>query len=352
MAQVMTFPKEFERHIFRDFDRYFSLIWWITIIVFYSLAFYLQGLPPKEMSEEDIIKFQNVIYRIKPTPVVKEREKPADPSAGTEEKKEPEEIIEEKEPEVTTEEKAVTEVAKVEKRQKQKVDRQAKQERKRAKAAQLRKKTVLASATAVGGRRRAGGADAAAQKIGIKSGSLKGSDVKKATGFVSGAQAQETMKKLEHKGAVIADAGDDIQIASFEDMTAADQELMFEEAPLQLNENAITSTSRRGSKSAKRNRSAISTVVLKNENQIRYCFWIYKKRDSSLHGRVVVEFTIDYSGKVSRVKIKRRQTDWGGNKLGEEVERCIINTISGWHFDPIDRKEGSFQAGTTYIFPK
>ena len=352
MAQVMTFPKEFERHFFRDFDRYFSLILWITIIVFYSLAFYLQGLPPKQLSEQDIIDFQNVIYRIKPTPVVKDREKIVDTSTGVDEKEKPEEIIIDDEPEVVTDEKPVTEVAKVEKRQKQKVDRQAKQERKREKAAQLRKKTVLASTTAVGGRQRAGGTDAAAKKIGIKSGSLKGSNVQKAAGFVSGAQAQETMKKLEHKGAVIADAGDDIQIASFEDMTSADQELMFQEAPLQLNENAITSTSRKGSKSAKRSRSAISTIVQKNKSQIQYCMYIYKKRDSSLNGRVVVEFTIDYSGRVSRVKINRRQTDWNGNKLGEEVERCIVNTISSWHFDPIDRKEGSFLAGATYIFPK
>ncbi len=348
MAQVLTFPKEFERHIFRDFDRSFAVVWWITIIVLYSLAYYLQGLPPKELSEEDIVRFQQVVYRIKPAPV-KEREKPADTGVGADEKKEPDKVIEEKEPDIKEVEKPQTEVAKVKKRQKQKVDRQAKQESKRAKAVQLKKKTLLASTTAVGGRVRPGSAEAA-KKVGITSGSLKGSNVQKATGFVSGAEAGETLKKLEHKGAIIADAGDDIEIASFEDMTPADQEIMFKEASLQLNENAITSTSRRGSKSAKRSRAVITEYVQKNEKQIRYCFWIYKKRDSSLKGRVVVEFTIEYSGKVSRAKINRRQTDWGGNKLGEEVERCIINTISSWYFEPIDRKEGSFTAGATYIF--
>jgi len=342
----MTFPREFERHFFRDFDRRFAIVWWISLIVLYALAYYLQGLPPKELSEEDIVRFQEVIYRVTPSPtrVEKAAEGKAKKEAAVEEKPVEETAAEEAE-------KPVTEVKKVEKRQREKVDRRVKRESKRRKATAARKK-FLAAATTVGGRPRAGsGLRAAASKVGVKTGTLRGADVGKMTGFVAGAKAGQELKKVERAGGVITeDVSGDVEIVAFEDLTPADQELMFKEAPLTLNENAITSKSRTGKKSAKRSRAAISKVVMKNKMQIQYCYWTYKKRDSSLKGRVVVEFTIDYTGKVKRVKFVRRQCNWYGNKLGVEVQRCIENVIKSWHFDPIDRTEGSFTAGATYIF--
>lgn len=342
MAQVMTFPKEFERNFFRDFDRGFAFIWWFTFIVLYGLAYFMQGIPPKPISAEDIERFQRVIYRVKtaPTRVKKDIDK-----AVSDDAKPADDVVKEEEPK--EEEKPVTEVDKKVKRQREKARRQSKQEMKRRRVqAAAQKMKVLAAPTATGSRRRAGGQDAA-QSIGITTGGLKGSDVKDMVGIVGDVKLAEVVKKARGDGVIDEDLGD-FDISELTTMSVEDLDKMFKEAPVTLNPNAITVKSRKGSKSVKRSYQAISQVILQNKQQVIYCYRIYKRRDSSLSGRVVVEFTIDPSGKVKRVKF--REAQWHGNKLGAEVERCIENIIKSWHFDPIDRKEGNFTTGTTYIF--
>ena len=59
----MTFPKELERQFFRDADFTFVMIWFLTFAILNSLVLYLQTLPVRELTEEDIQKFNQAIER-------------------------------------------------------------------------------------------------------------------------------------------------------------------------------------------------------------------------------------------------------------------------------------------------
>ena len=72
MAQVMTFPRELERNFFRDLDYTFAAIWLAAFMIFNGMAFYMQSLPVKELSAEEVLKFTQAIYRVR----VEQRSKP------------------------------------------------------------------------------------------------------------------------------------------------------------------------------------------------------------------------------------------------------------------------------------
>jgi len=334
----MTFPKEFERSFFRDFDRGFFLIWLVTFVVFNGLTLYMQGQPVKQLTMEEIEKYTAAIYRVRvATPQVVERVTEA-AGAG-------EEAVVEEEEEVEGVE--ISEVERREqlqrRREEQRATRQARQTERRQEIAQ--RVGILAAPVAKGQRRR-GGARAAGEAIGLRRGGTGGVDVGKMVGMVGTADMREKVEKLRGGGAIATDVGD-IDIAAFQTLSAEDLDMILNEAPVALNRSAITAKGK-GTKARQRSQAAISDIVLRNKSQVQYCYWALKRRDSNLKGRVEIEFIINPAGEVIRVRI--RNSNWGGNRLGAEVERCIKNIISQWHFDPIGEKEGNVTAGATYIF--
>ncbi len=339
MTRVGTFPREYSRQFFRDIDKDFMLITLLTFLVSISMTVFLSTRPIQELSAEDIRRYTEVIYRanISPPKVV---EKKVEEAVGAGEAEE--EVVEEE----VVEEKPVTEVAKKEVREDKRAERRSRQESRREKVRETAKRMKILAGPTARGRSRAGGANAAREALGLSSGQMGGYDVKKMVGMVGDAGKAEKVKKLRGGDAISEDIGD-IDIEELRALSSEDLELMLKEASVELNEKAITAKGR-GSKSKQRSPSAISEIVMKNKNQVQYCYWTLKRRDSSLKGRVVVEFTIDAAGEVIRVRF--RQHNWGGNKLGGDVERCIQNVIKGWRFDPIDPKAGNVTAGATYIF--
>ncbi|MBM3328533.1 MAG: AgmX/PglI C-terminal domain-containing protein [Calditrichaeota bacterium] len=341
MTQAMTFPREFERSFFRDLDRNFFTIWLICFILGNGICLYMAGQPVKELTAEQVKRYTEAIYRVKTTAPAKVAKKAETKVAVGEEKPVDEAPkVEEKKAEVrsmSAEEKAERLSAEREaRRQKQEARRQAIAERVK----------IVAGPTARGGARR-GGAAAAREAIGLSSGQMSGFNVKEMVGMVGEAGTAEKVKKLRGGGAVSADVGD-IDISALKTTFSADElDLMVNEAPLQVSKSAITAKGS-GTKAKQRSQGAIGDLVLQNKNQVQYCYWTLKKRDSSLKGRLVVEFTIAPSGEVIRVRF--RESNWGGNSLGGDVERCIENVLKSWHFEAIPDADGNVTAGATYIF--
>ncbi len=144
------------------------------------------------------------------------------------------------------------------------------------------------------------------------------------------------------------DGKEDIQKPEKTEKTSTDDlDLMRKETSIDMNQSTITAEGK-GATTKERIQSAISEIVVKNKDAIQYCYWVQKRLDSTLKGRVVVEFTINPAGEVIRVIF--RKSSWGENKLAVEVERCIKNVISTWKFDPIDPNGGNVSAGATYVF--
>jgi|GEM_PF-958957 outer membrane biosynthesis protein TonB len=341
MAQVLTFPKDLEYHLLTDADKGFLFTWLFLFIVGFTLSYWGSLQPIQIISKEDIKKYQEVIYRVKATPP-KKVEKIVEEVATTEEvEEEPEEVVEE-----VVVEKPKTEEVKKEVREEKRKKRKDRQEKRREKIREAAKHmAIVGGPTARGGRSRAGGASAR-EALGLSKGGLKGVDASKMAGLVSSGESADKIKKMRGGGEITDEVGE-LDISELKALSADDLQLMLKEATIKINKSAITAKGR-GSKSKKRSPSAISGIVLQNKNQVQACYWTVKRRDSSLKGRVVVEFTISPAGDVIRVRFRKK--DWGGNRLGVEVERCIKNIISSWHFDPIGEKDGNVTAGATYTF--
>ena len=72
MAQVMAFPKELERHMFRDLDRDFFIITVFCLIFMISFFSFMSGKEFAALSADEIKRYTEIIYRVpvRTTPIV------------------------------------------------------------------------------------------------------------------------------------------------------------------------------------------------------------------------------------------------------------------------------------------
>lgn len=88
--------------------------------------------------------------------------------------------------------------------------------------------------------------------------------------------------------------------------------------------------------------SAIAEVVRKRIRSIQDCYERELKRDSSLQGKIEIEFTIGASGAVDDVRVSN-------NRMGSEaVADCIASRIKRWRFPQPDG--GSVTVNYPFIF--
>ena len=348
-AMAMRFPKELEKHWFRDLDKGFLVIWLLSFVILNTTAFFLSQRELRVMTQEELQAYTEVVHRVKvdTTPVVKQEE--ATTGSG-------EAIEEEEEEAVVEEEKPKTEMSAQAKQEVRDAKKEARRQKQAARKAQIASKIkVLAAPTARGGRSRrgrsGGGRRERAAALGLSGGGLGAAGgMKGSIGIVSDAGTASAVQKLRGGGAI---GDEDIDLSGLDigealgALSSDEMGLMLNEAPVELNKKAITAKGK-AAKSAQRSQKAISEVVMQNKNQVQYCYWRLKRRDSSLKGKVQVRFTIEASGEVSRVKFRSK---WSGNNpLGGEAETCIENVIKSWRFPPIAESEGKVTAGATYIF--
>lgn len=344
MAQAMTFPREYERQFWRDMDKRFALIWIICFVLINILFIQLAQTERRVMSAAELKKYNEVVYRTQITPVVKPKERPTATATA--------DVATEAAVEAPVAASSVSAEQRAAMRAEAKANREAMAAARKAEIAS--KIGVLAGPTSKGGRRgrgsgpggRGGGGAAA----GLTAGGFGGADISKTIGFATGAGDADKVRRLRGGGGL---SDEDIDLGginigdALRAMSSSQMGLMLKEAPVELNKSAVTASGK-GSKTQQRSQQAISDMVLANKNQVQYCYWRMKRKDSGLQGKVQMRFEILASGAVTRVAFK---SQWSGNAaLGKEVEVCIENVVKSWRFDAIAESEGTVTAGATYVF--
>jgi hypothetical protein len=76
-------------------------------------------------------------------------------------------------------------------------------------------------------------------------------------------------------------------------------------------------------------RTLLRDMVWRNRRQIRHCYERELQRDPSLQGRLVAQWTVDASGKVSHASITE------SNLHHAQLERCVVARIESWNFPDI-----------------
>jgi TonB family protein len=321
-----TFPKEFTRDWFAEVDKRFLVILLITLVVHVSLVVYLQGYEWAQMTEEDVGRYLDAIYRVKPATLEREARLARTVATGAGEAVE--EVVEEA---------PVEEAA----------PRAAKRRGSRAQLAQA-KRSMQESARSIGifrlagaqtGAKSTGGSGVAR---GLKDGGgLGGVEVGKIAGIATGSAADKVDKA--RGGGRITEGAGAIDITQLSD--AEIDELL---AASTVEIAALPEVEGLASKNVNRSGASIRSIADANVHLVKNCYNKYKRKDVNLKGKVRVEWTILPDGSVTNVRML--SSEWTKPNLGRRVESCLKDVISTWLFDPIPPESGVVRARQTYIF--
>ncbi len=328
MSTYTTFPKEFTRSWFGEVDRRFLIIFLITLVVHVSTIGYLQGVEWAQMTEEEVGKYLDAIYRVSPAKVERTA-RTAQTVTTTGAGREVEEVVEE----APTEEVTPTKTA-----------------RRRGTTSEIakRRETMKQSAQSVGIFRLAGaktgsgssGSSGVAR--GLKtSGGLGGVEVGKIAGIATGSAADKVDKA--RGGGRITEGSGGIDVTQLSEVEI--EELL---AASSVVIDALPEVEGLAAKNVNRSGSSIRTIADNNVHLIKAVYNKYKRKDINLKGKVKVEWGIAPGGKVTRVKII--SSEWTNPSLGRRVEAGIKDVILTWLFDPIPPESGMVRARQTYIF--
>jgi TonB family protein len=100
----------------------------------------------------------------------------------------------------------------------------------------------------------------------------------------------------------------------------------------------------KGSKTANRSSEELSRVINSHNDAVEYCYKREAKLNPNLKGDIIVEFVVGYNGRVKNVRITK------SSLRNKKVESCMAGRIRGWRFKPIDKSEGSVTVRQKYIF--
>jgi len=354
MNRTIPFPSEFKHHTLRDMDKEFVTIFLMTFLALIPFTWFMSQQPVKSFSGDDLynhisgLYIQN--YRVTITKdrpllaksiednVVSDQHDPVKPNLS--------ETIQPLVAVASVESNAIS----VENLDRRSISRASRTEKLKSKHAQIQETAKnmhrLSGPTARTGKSKNSSMSDSYQEFGLTPGTKKNYDLKTFSGITASDSPPMKQKGTPNPNPITDDV-DEIAISDIGSFSAKDFEIMFEDAiPIVSQEPVFTNESKTNSSS--RSAASISEIVLKNQNQIKYCFWTQKRRDSTLSGRVVVEFTINPAGEVISVEVTQHR--WNNSDAGEKVELSIKNLISGWRFPSIQRDSGNVTAGATYIF--
>jgi hypothetical protein len=340
MAQVMTFPSELKNHFFRDADLSFLIIWAATFLMINSTVFYLQSLPLRPITESEIADYTKAIFRVRFEKNIKSTIEP-DVSGQTTDQK----IVEiEDENQAIEVKKDLSIAEKRTNRESKKAERTALADEKRR---QIARKILITTGPTVknSGITRSG--ESLMTASGMVGSGVSDIDLKNTLAFVTDANTSERVKSARDDGMVSGDIGD-ISLSEMKNFIKNKTKLLevLNESSLEMPEKVFISKGKGKHSSARR--EGISRVVNANKNQVQYCYWTFKRKDPNLKGQVIIKFTINASGVVTRVWFENSQ--WGGNPYRKSVEKAIQNVIMQWKFETSDPTEGDITAGATFIF--
>ncbi len=326
MNTYAVFPKEFTRDWFGDLDKRFLTILLITLIVHVSLIVHLQGVQWAQMTEEEVGRYLDAIYRV--TPATIERAARAQRTVTTSGAGEG--VIEE-----APVEEGVT---------------PTKGAKRRGSSAALARKraTMQQSARSVGIFRLAGaqrgatGTGGSGVARGLKEGGgLGGVEVGKIAGIATGSAADKVDKA--RGGGRITEGTGGIDIAQLSEHQI--EELL---AASSVEIAALPEVEGLASKNVNRSGTSIRDVANNNVHLIKAVYNKYKRKDVNLKGKIRVEWSIRPDGRVTKAKII--SSEWTNPSLGRRVEKGVKEVILTWLFNPIPPESGMVRARQTYIF--
>jgi outer membrane biosynthesis protein TonB len=318
------FPREFQRDWFGELDKRFLVILLITLVIHVAMVLHFQGIQWAQMTEEEVGRYLEAIYRVTPATIEQASKRATTLAEQAEEI--PEEIA------VTAEEAARPTV------------------RRRSSRAELTeaKATLMQSARTVGIFRLAGARSGSETSTGtgvartLKSGGgLGGVEIGKIAGIATGSEADKVEKARAGQRITEGTGGIDISqlsVAEIEELLAASTVALT--APPEVEGLAAKSAGRTG--------ASIRVIADNNQHLVKACYNRYKRKDVNLKGKVKIEWSILPSGKVDKVRIV--SSEWSKPSLGRRVEKCLIDVVSTWLFDPIPPQAGKVRASQTYIF--
>lgn len=333
MSEYTVFPKEFQRDWFGELDKRFLTIFLVTLFLHVASLLYLQGVQWAQMSQEDVGKYLEAIYRVTPAKI-----KPAERMITTL----PTGAGEVAEEVSGTEE--VTPTAKAVKGAKRRGSGTELAAKRTALQASARSMGIFRLAGARGGAGGAGtgGTGGSGVARGLKAGGgLSGVEVGKIAAIATGSLADKVEKA--RGGTRITEGTGGIDITQLSD---AQIEEILSASKVEL--AALPEVEGMGSKNANRSGASIRSVADENMHLVKNCYNRYKRKDVNLKGKVKVEWSIEPEGRVSRVKILN--SEWTRPPLGRRVEDCLIEVIGTWLFEPIPQEAGKVRATQTYIF--
>lgn len=332
MSDITVFPKELQRDWFGDLDRRFAAIFLTTLILNVMLILTLQGMKWQEMTQADVDKYLERVYRVTAPKVERPTERLVQTQKGG-----AEEVTAEETPEAEPVSKATTRSAK-----------------RRGSGAEMasRRAAMMASARSMGifrvaGSRSAGGAGTSGTggsgvARGLKSGGgLGGVEVGKIAGIATGSMADKVEKA--RGGLRITEGTGGIDISQLSDAQIED---ILSASTVEI--AALPEVEGLASKNVNRSGASIRSIADANMHLIKNCYNRYKRKDVNLKGKVRLEWSIEPDGRVSRVKVL--SADWTRPPLGRRVEDCLVEVVGTWLFEPIPPEAGKVRASQTYIF--
>ena len=354
MNRTIPFPSEFKRHTLRDMDKEFVTIFLMTFIALIPFTWFMAQQPVKPFSGDDLYDHINGLYvQNYRVTITKDRPILAKSNAENESSDQPEllkpnasDIIEPIAVESFDERKTIRQGSSG----KQSISRTSRIEKLKNKHSRIRETArnmhKLSAPTARVGKSSNSRKSNNFQEFGLTPSSKKSYDLKKFSGLAISDYPAKKQKEV-HIPSPITDDLDEVNISYISSFSNEDFEFLFQEALPTVSQEPVFTTESEGNVST-RSAASISEIVLKNQNQIKYCFWTQKRRDSTLNGRVVVEFTINPAGEVISVQVTQHR--WNNPTAGDKVEQSIKNLISGWRFLQVQGDSGNVTAGATYIF--
>lgn len=329
MAQstVTHFPSHLSRNILKELDVRF---WTITLVVFVVInsLFYYSVVNPIQLTAEDKQAFIRKLYRVDRSVIADlEAKKKAAIMERQREEQKKEEVKEERE-----ERKQMTDEERAQARKQSRAQREATKADRRMRAA---KKFVAAGVAKGGegigrsGRRGARGAG----DFGISGTGGRG--------IISGEMSSLGGGPRFVQGEAYVEGAEGIDITATEDVEIASGEIT---GGMVMEE--IEKPTGAGAAAVSRKPDALLMVIEPQLSSLQRCYERYRKKDPQLNGRIVIKFTIDADGSVSRITIDGR---WSNPPIGVQVEECIRNRIEKrWRFDSI--QEGDTQVEVPISF--
>ncbi len=322
------FPGHLQRQILKELDIRFWIIFFCCFVCINSF-FYYRVVNPIVLSAADKQAFIRKLYKVDKT-VIANLEAQKQAAVVQQQREEKKEEVQEK----REERKKMTDAERAQARKQAKAQREAKKAERRMRAA---KKFVAAGVARAG----SGGLGRSGRKgrgAGGKSFGISGTGSR---GIVSGGLSSLGGGPRFVEGeAYVEDAGD-IDITATESVEMTEGELTGGVIIEEIEEPTGT-----GAASVNRSSDALMMVIEPQLGSLQRCYERYRKKDPQLNGRVVIKFTINADGSVSRITITGR---WSNPQLGAQVEDCIRNRIERrWRFDPI--QEGDTQVEVPISF--